>query len=376
MSGKFKFDIHDYSRKNYIITEFALDCFDTPKSSHKNLKGELMEYQMIIGGEAVKSSNFFDVHDPATGELVGKCPIADKSDLDAAVDTARAAFPAWSALADEERQGLCHAIGQVIEDNAEEIAHLLTREHGKPLNGIGSRFEMQGCTGWSHYTAELKLPVEVLQDNEQGRIEMHRKPIGVVGSILPWNWPLLIAIWHILPALRAGNTVVMKPSSYTSLSTLKMVEIINTVLPKGVLNIVTGKGGLGAWMSEHPGIDKISFTGSTPTGQKIMGAASQTLKRLTLELGGNDAGIVLPDANPAQIAEGLFWGAFINNGQTCAALKRLYVHDSIYDDICEELTKFTMNIPVGNGLDENNICLLYTSPSPRDRTRSRMPSSA
>ena len=135
----------------------------------------------------------------------------------------------------------------------------------------------------------------------------------------------------------------MKPSSYTSLSTLKMVEIINTVLPKGVLNIVTGKGGLGGWMSEHLGIDKISFTGSTPTGQKIMSAASQTLKRLTLELGGNDAGIVLPDADPAQIAEGLFWGAFINNGQTCAALKS---------------------------------CLLYTSPSPRDRTRSRMPSSA
>ena len=168
-----------------------------------------MEYQMIIGGEAVKSSNFFDVHDPATGEFVGKCPIADKSDLDAAVDAARAAFPAWSALADEERQGLCHAIGQVIEDNAEEIAHLLTREHGKPLNGIGSRFEMQGCTGWSHYTAELKLPVEVLQDNEQGRIEMHRNRIGVVGSILPWNWPLLMAVWHILPALRTGNTVVM-----------------------------------------------------------------------------------------------------------------------------------------------------------------------
>lgn len=314
-----------------------------------------MEYQMIIDGEPVKSKTFFDVKDPATGELVGKCPIANKSDLDAAVNAARAAFPAWSALPDEERQGLCHAIGQVIEDNAEEIAHLLTREHGKPLNGIGSRFEMQGCTGWSHYTAELKLPVEVLQDNEQGRIEMHRKPIGVVGSILPWNWPLIIAIWHILPALRVGNTVVMKPSSYTSLSTLKMVEIINTVLPKGVLNIVTGKGGLGGWMSEHLGIDKISFTGSTPTGQKIMSAASQTLKRLTLELGGNDAGIVLPDADPAQIAEGLFWGAFINNGQTCAALKRLYVHESIYDDVCKELTNFTNNIPVGNGLDENNV---------------------
>ena len=314
-----------------------------------------MKYSMTINGEAVSASNYFEVKDPATGDVVGECPIATKEQLDEAVAAAREAFPSWSGLPDVERQGLCHAIGQVIEDNAEELAHLLTREHGKPLNGIGSRFEMQGCAGWSHYTAELTLPVEVLQDNEKGRIEMHRKPIGVVGSILPWNWPLLIAIWHILPALRAGNTVVMKPSSYTSLSTLKMVEVINTVLPKGVLNIVAGKGGLGGWMSEHPGIDKISFTGSTPTGQKIMSAASQTLKRLTLELGGNDAGVVLPDANPKEIAEGLFWGAFINNGQTCAALKRLYVHDSIYDEVCQELTNFTANIPVGNGLDETNI---------------------
>ena len=314
-----------------------------------------MKYSMTINGEAVSASNYFEVKDPATGDVVGECPIATKEQLDEAVAAAREAFPAWSGLPDAERQGLCHAIGQVIEDNAEELAHLLTREHGKPLNGIGSRFEMQGCAGWSHYTAELTLPVEVLQDNEKGRIEMHRKPIGVVGSILPWNWPLLIAIWHILPALRAGNTVVMKPSSYTSLSTLKMVEVINTVLPKGVLNIVAGTGGLGGWMSEHLGIDKISFTGSTPTGQKIMSAASQTLKRLTLELGGNDAGIVLPDANPKEIAEGLFWGAFINNGQTCAALKRLYVHDSIYDEVCQELTNFTANIPVGNGLDETNI---------------------
>ena len=314
-----------------------------------------MKYTMLINGESVSASEHFEVKDPATGEVIGECPIATKAQLDDAVSASRAAFPAWSSLPDSERQGLCHAIGQVIEDNAEELAHLLTREHGKPLNGIGSRFEMQGCSGWSHYTAELTLPVEVLQDNEEGRIEMHRKPIGVVGSILPWNWPLLIAIWHILPALRVGNTVVMKPSSYTSLSTLKMIEVINSVLPKGVLNIVTGKGGLGGWMSEHPGIDKISFTGSTPTGQKIMGAASQTLKRLTLELGGNDAGIVLPDSNTKEIAEGLFWGAFINNGQTCAALKRLYVHDSIYDEVCEELKNFTANIPVGNGLDENNI---------------------
>ena len=156
-----------------------------------------MKYSMTINGEAVSASNYFEVKDPATGDVVGECPIATKEQLDEAVAAAREAFPSWSGLPDVERQGLCHAIGQVIEDNAEELAHLLTREHGKPLNGIGSRFEMQGCAGWSHYTAELTLPVEVLQDNEKGRIEMHRKPIGVVGSILPWNWPLSVSYTHL-----------------------------------------------------------------------------------------------------------------------------------------------------------------------------------
>jgi len=128
-------------------------------------------------------------------------------------------------------KGYVHAVGQAIEDNAEELAQLLTRENGKTLNGVGSRFEIGGASGWSHYNASLELPVEVLQDNVEGRVELHRKPIGVVGSILPWNWPVLIAIWHALPALRAGNTVVLKPSPCTPLSTLKMVVVVNAVLP-------------------------------------------------------------------------------------------------------------------------------------------------
>jgi len=311
---------------------------------------------MIIDGKTVQGKATFDVINPSTGQVLGQCPASSKEDVDAAVSAARAAFPAWASLPDEERAGLCHAIGEALEENAEELARLLSQENGKPLNGIGSRFELQGCTGWSHYTGDLKLPPQVLQDDpEKGRIELHRKPIGVVGSILPWNWPLLIAIWHIVPAIRVGNTVVMKPSSYTSLATLKMVEVINSVLPEGVLNIVTGQGGIGRIMCEHPGIDKISFTGSTPTGEKVMSAAGSTLKKMTLELGGNDAGIVLPDCEPAEIAEGLFWGAFLNNGQTCAALKRLYVHESIYDEVCEALAEFAANIPVGDPLDERSM---------------------
>jgi acyl-CoA reductase-like NAD-dependent aldehyde dehydrogenase len=237
----------------------------------------------------------------------------------------------------------------------DEIAELLTLEQGKPLNGMGSRFELHGAEAWSRHTASLELPVEVLSDDENGRVELHRKPLGVVGSITPWNFPVLIAIWHVVPAIRAGNTVVIKPSPYTPLSTIRLVELLNEVLPKGVLNVVAGRDELGQMMTEHPGIQKIVFTGSCATGKKVMQSAASTLKRVTLELGGNDAGIVLPDANPREIAEGLFWGAFINNGQTCAALKRLYVPDEIYDEVCDALVDYARNVSVGHGLDENSM---------------------
>jgi acyl-CoA reductase-like NAD-dependent aldehyde dehydrogenase len=219
---------------------------------------------------------------------------------------------------------------------------------------MGSRFELHGAEAWARYTGSLDLPVEVLSNDENGRVELHRKPLGVVGSITPWNFPILIAVWHVVPAIRAGNTVVIKPSPYTPLSTIRLVEILNEILPKGVLNVVAGHNDLGQMMTEHHGIQKIVFTGSCATGKKVMQAASGNLKRVTLELGGNDAGIVLPDADPNEIAERLFWGAFINNAQTCAALKRLYVPDPIYDEVCEALVGYASNVRVGHGLDENS----------------------
>ncbi len=314
-----------------------------------------MEYNLYINGASVPTATHMDIFNPATGELLGKCPVAGREELDAAVAAAAQAFKSWSKVSNEDRKAACHAIGKLLEDNAEELAKLLTQEQGKPLNGVGSRFELGGCQAWTHFTADLELPVEVIQDNEEGRVELHRKPIGVVGSITPWNWPLMIAIWHVIPALRTGNTVVIKPSPYTPLSTLRMIELISGILPKGVLNVISGRDDLGQMMSEHEDIHKIIFTGSCATGEKIMASAAPTLKRLTLELGGNDAGIVLPDVDAKAIAEGLFWGSFINGGQTCAALKRLYVHADVYDDVCAALTEFARNIPMGNGLDENMI---------------------
>jgi acyl-CoA reductase-like NAD-dependent aldehyde dehydrogenase len=311
-------------------------------------------FSNMAAGQPLNIENRFRVTNPSTLDFAGEAPEAGLQHLEQAIQAAADAFPAWSALSDAERQDYCNRVADKLEQHHEELAQILTTEQGKPMGGIGSMFEIGGAIAWARYNAALEVPVEVLQDDENGRIEMHHKPMGVVGSITPWNWPVMIAIWHIIPAIRTGNTVVNKPSPFTPLSTLRMIELINEVLPAGVVNSISGGNEIGAAMSSHPKISKIVFTGSTPTGQKIMGSAADTLKRLTLELGGNDAGIVLADCDPAAIAPGLFWSAFINNGQTCAALKRLYVHDSIYDQVCEELVTFASTVKMGDGFADGN----------------------
>lgn len=312
--------------------------------------------QMIINGNAVATPKTFSVINPATGAPFASVAAGDGSHLDAAVAAARAAFPSWSGTDDNQRKALLHKIGDAIEENMQSLMDLVTMETGKPvngLNGVGAGMEVGGAIAWTRATAELGLPVEVIQDNAEARVEVHRKPLGVVGSITPWNWPLLIGIWHVIPALRAGNTVVIKPSSLTPVATAKFVELVNELLPPGVLNLVTATSdsGVGTLMAKHPGIDKIVFTGSTAVGRKIMHDAAGNLKRLTLELGGNDAGIVLPDVDPKTIAPKLFGVGFHNNGQTCACLKRLYVHEGIYAELCDELAKLGTTAIVGDGSD-------------------------
>ena len=310
-------------------------------------------YGLIINGKSVQTGHSFEVLNPATEAVAGLASLAGIKELDEAVRAAATAFEKWSELPESIRQAACLDIASKIENNADELARLLTVEQGKPLNGFGARWEIGAAVLWTRYTASLSLPVKVLQNNDEGKVELHRKPIGVVGSITPWNFPVLIAVWHIIPAILSGNTVVCKPSPFTPLSTLRLIEIMNEVLPPGVVNCVAGKNELGAEMTAHAGIGKIVFTGSCATGQKIMASAAKTMKRLTLELGGNDAGIVLPDVDPKQIAEGLFWGAFINSGQTCAALKRLYVHDDVYDEVCNELVEVAREVKVGVGVNED-----------------------
>lgn len=296
-----------------------------------------------------------EILDAATREVIGRAPVHTVADLDAAVAAARAAQPGWAALGHERRSALLHEAADAIETQAEPLARLLSREQGKPLNGPNARFELGACATWLRTAADTPLEPEVLVDDETGHAELVYKPVGVVGAIGPWNWPLMIGIWQIAPSLRMGNTVVVKPSEHTPLSVLAMVAVLNDVLPDGVLTAVSGEREVGAGLASHPDVDKIMFTGSTATGRKIIESSAGNLARLTLELGGNDAGIVLPDADPKAVAQDLFWGAFINTGQTCAALKRLYVHDSIHDEVVAALAEIAEATPMGRGLDEDSV---------------------
>ena len=295
------------------------------------------------------------IPDAATGEVIGHAPEHTVADLDAAVAAARAAQPAWEALGHEKRIATLNAIADRIEANADELARLLSREQGKPLNGPNARFEVGACAAWLRATAATPLEPQVVVDDGETHAELVYRAAGVVGAIGPWNWPLMIGIWQMAPALRMGNSVVIKPSEFTPLSVLALVDLMNEDLPDGVLTAISGGRDVGARLASHPDVDKVMFTGSTATGRKIIEGSAGNLARLTLELGGNDAGIVLPGTDPTVIAENLFWGAFINTGQTCAALKRLYVHDSIYDAVIEALAGVAEKMPMGNGLDENNV---------------------
>ena len=224
---------------------------------------------------------------------------------------------------------------------------LLTMEQGKAR--AGAEWEIGGSVYWCREIATQSLEPH-REDAGDGRtIETRRVPLGVVAGITPWNFPVLLAVWKIAPALLAGNTMVLKPSPYTPLCTLKLGELLRDVLPAGVLNVVSGGNEIGAALTGHKDIRKVSFTGSTATGRKIMASASGNLKRITLELGGNDPAIVLPDVDPKEVAPKLFWAAFQNSAQFCVAAKRLYIHAEIYDALAAELAAYAETVIVGNG---------------------------
>ena len=308
------------------------------------------DYKMLIGGALVDTADALEVANPATGKPFATCPKAGGEHLDQAVAAAQAAFPAWKATPIDERRALLKQAGDLIMANADALASLFTREQGRPTEL--AKQEIFGAGFWFHSTAALDLPVDVTEDNDQRRVEVHHDPLGVVAGIVPWNFPVLLASWKIAPALLTGNTIVIKPSPFTPLCTLKIGELVADLFPKGVINIITGGDELGPMMTAHKGFAKVSFTGSTATGIKVMQSAAADLKRITLELGGNDAAIVMPDVNPDKVVPQLFTGAFSNSAQICVANKRLYVHDEIYDKVRDGLIELIETAALGDGSEQ------------------------
>lgn len=308
-----------------------------------------MPYQMTmtVNGKSVAGAESFAVVDPARDEECGRAPRCSPQQLDDAMAAAASAAGSWGA-SDEERRRMLRQAAATVDEHSTELATILTIEQGKPLGD--ARAEVARSAQWLKYFADLEL-AEPPRAGAEGA-ELVRRPLGVAAAITPWNAPLMLACWKLGPALRAGNTVVLKPSPFTPLSTLRMGELLAPVLPPGVLNVVSGGDDLGAQLTAHPVPRKISFTGSVPTGKKVAMTAAADLKRVTLELGGNDPALVLDDADPAAIADALFWSAFRNCGQVCSAVKRVYVPEALHDQLVDELAQRARAVRVGPGSDD------------------------
>jgi acyl-CoA reductase-like NAD-dependent aldehyde dehydrogenase len=307
------------------------------------------DYEMTVNGQGVRSPRSIDVINPANEMGFAQAPVCTKEQLDLAVNAARTAYRTWRCTSIAERQSALRAAGDALFAAAEALGQLFTREQGRPTEGAIR--EIKGAAKWLKSIAEMSPPVHVSEDSDKAFVETRYQPLGVVCAIAPWNFPISLAIWKVAPALLAGNTMVLKPSPFTPLCTLKMGELFRSVFPPGVLNVISGEDDLGPMMTTHPGFDKIAFTGSTETGKRVLESAAKDLKRVTLELGGNDAAIVLPDVDLDKIATKIFFGAFYNSAQICVATKRLFVHRDIYDDLRDRLIALAKSMKVGNGAD-------------------------
>lgn len=309
-------------------------------------------FSMTIDGSAAETARTIDVRNPAIGEVFAQAPDASADDLDRAVAAATAAFERWKTTPIDERKAALNKAAGIIEAHAKDLAALFVKEQGRPYPG--AKAEILGGAMWMKATTMLDVPVEVTEDSDTRRVEVHHVPLGVVCGIVPWNFPVLLAVWKIAPALLAGNTLVLKPSPFTPLTTLRIGELIRDCFPAGVFNVISGGDALGPLMTAHKGFAKITFTGSTATGKRVMESAARDLKRITLELGGNDAAIILPDVDVDAVAAQLFEGAFHNTAQVCVATKRMFIHADIYDQVRDRLHELAKATPVGDGAQQGN----------------------
>jgi acyl-CoA reductase-like NAD-dependent aldehyde dehydrogenase len=309
---------------------------------------ETQTFHHLIDGRLVAGRRDFGVVNPATAAPFARCPDATTEDVERAMEAAARSFASWSRDETARRRALA-VMGEALGGRADEIGRLVCLEQGKPLaNAVG---EVRHAAQILRQYADEPIPREVLREDEKVRMTLVRKPLGVAVAITPWNYPVHTLVVKLAPALLAGNTVVAKPSPFTPLSSLAMAAVVRSAVPPGVLNVLGGGDEVGAWLTAHPLTRKISFTGSVPTGKKIARAAADDLKRVTLELGGNDPAIVLDDVEPARVASQLFWGAFTNSGQVCVAIKRLYVAEKVYQPVVAALAALAGQVKVGPGLE-------------------------
>jgi len=309
-----------------------------------------MAYRLLIDSELVDGASTLDVIDPASGAVFTTCARADAAQLDRAVAAAKRAFPAWAALSHAERGAHLHRIADAMEARMEEFCTVLVREQGKPMPQ--AQFEVGGSVAAFRWYGDQELAVETIRDNADELIMEQRTPLGVVAAITPWNFPLILLVMKVAPALITGNTVIAKPAPTTPLTTALLGEIVADILPPGVLNVIIDANDLGAALSGHFDVAKVSFTGSTATGKRVMEGAASSLKRLTLELGGNDAAIILDDVDIKEVAPKVFDAAMLNAGQVCLAVKRVYVPRSMVDALCDEFARLGAQAVVDDGLNQ------------------------
>jgi acyl-CoA reductase-like NAD-dependent aldehyde dehydrogenase len=310
----------------------------------------MQHYPLLIDGKLVDGAHKLDVINPATGDVFATCERADEAQLEEAVQAAKRAFPKWAATPVVERRAALMKIADEIESRTDEFARTITLEQGKVL--MDSQIEVMGTVAMLRILGSLEIETKVIRDTDAERIVEHRTPLGVVAAITPWNVPLSLLCVKVTPALLSGCTVVAKPAPTTPLSSLLFAGVCAKYLPAGVFNMIVDQNDLGGLLTAHPDVAKVSFTGSTATGKKVMESGASSLKRVTLELGGNDAAIVLGDCDPKEVAPKIFAGAMMNSGQICLAIKRAYVHDSIYDLVCDELAKLAEAAVVDDGMKQ------------------------
>lgn len=326
--------------------------------------------KLWVNGKSVEGGGgTVEVIDPATEEVIGEASQGNAADVDTAVKSARRAFPGWRLVPASERAELLHEVARRLRSNLETIATELTLETGRTLRK--NRGYVEFSANCFDYYAEIGRHHQgrVIPSPESSQLSLVLKtPLGVVACIVPWNYPLLLLSWKIAPALAAGNCVVIKPASYTPWTTLGLASLFDH-LPPGVINIVAGSGGeVGEALIRHPSVSMIAFTGSTQVGQHLMRTAAEDVKRLNLELGGTDPLLICADANLEAASRACVWGAFLNAGQVCTSIERVYIEAPVFDEVCSRVTELTSRLVVGPGMEP----VSEVTPMIRDRERQQV----